>query len=217
MIFDRVTRIFRKKQMPQVTAPVEPVSGPSVADAPVSTHAERLNRWLTLGANIGVLLGLLVLIVEVRQNAALSRASMEQNKNDRLAEIELNYTKPEVSAVWIKSVREPENLTDKEIRMLDGILAAVMLQWEYRFLMWNAGLTDREGARQQILNSAPYHFGSRFAKHWWRLQADGWEGTVMMEVAGPIIDDVDENFLADYYDSLKLPPPVAEPDVEGGE
>ncbi len=29
---------------------------------------ERVNRWLTLAANFGVLLGLIMLIVEVRQN-----------------------------------------------------------------------------------------------------------------------------------------------------
>jgi len=29
---------------------------------------DRLNKWLTLGANLGVLLGILLLVVEVRQN-----------------------------------------------------------------------------------------------------------------------------------------------------
>ena len=29
---------------------------------------DRLNRWLTLGANIGVLIGIVLLVIEVRQN-----------------------------------------------------------------------------------------------------------------------------------------------------
>jgi len=70
-----------------------------------------------------------------------------------------------------------------------------------------AGLASREEARQHVLNSAPYYFGSPFAKRWWSLQASGWEGTPMMEVAGPIVDGVDDTFLADYLDSMRLPAP----------
>ncbi len=184
---------------------------------PPPARLDRLNRWLTLGANLGVLLGLVILIVEVRQNAALTRASMEQQKNALLAEIELNIVKPELSDVWVKSVREPENLTDAELRTMDGILVALMLQWEQRFLMADAGLATRADARQHVVNAAPYYFGSRFGKHWWSLQKSGWEGTVMMEIADPVVESVDEDFLANYLDTLRLAadaPALPETDVD---
>lgn len=38
--------------------------------------AEALNRWLTLGANIGVLAGLLLLVAELNQNSTLMRAQI---------------------------------------------------------------------------------------------------------------------------------------------
>ena len=37
-----------------------------------------INKWLTLGANIGVILGLLLLVVEIRQNTTASRAQTAQ-------------------------------------------------------------------------------------------------------------------------------------------
>ncbi len=37
---------------------------------------EKLNSWLVLGANVGVLIGLLLLIYEIRQNTALMRAEI---------------------------------------------------------------------------------------------------------------------------------------------
>jgi hypothetical protein len=54
---------------------------------------ERLNHWLTLGANIGVVLGLVVLIVEVRQNTMQARSNaayqfLETSSNLNLAVIE---------------------------------------------------------------------------------------------------------------------------------
>ena len=191
-----------------VPAPVEqrPELPAGKSDTPALGRLDRLNRWLTLGANIGVLLGLIMLIVEVRQNAALSRATMEQQKNDVLADIEFYIAKPEISEIWIKSIRHPEDLTEPELRTMDGILVALMLQWDHRFQMEAAGLASRADARQHVLNAAPYYFGSRFAKHWWSLQASGWEGTPMMDVAGPIVEGLDENFLVTYLDKLKLPP-----------
>ena len=45
-------------------------------------NADRLNRWLTLTANIGVVLGLLLLIFELRQNQDLVRAQIHQARSD---------------------------------------------------------------------------------------------------------------------------------------
>ncbi len=172
---------------------------------------DSFNKWLTLGANIGVVLGLIILIIEVRQNAALTRAAMEQQKNQLLAEIELNITRPEMAHVWMKSIRNPQDLTDAELRTLDGLLVAVMLQWEYRFQMVAAGLISREEARQHLLNAAPFYFGSRFGKHWFSLQTEGWAGSPMMDVAGPIVDATSDDFLTGYYDRVRMPPAKAAP------
>ncbi len=47
-----------------------------------SLNANRLNRWLTLGANLGVLVGLILLIVEIEQNSDLVRAEIEQTRSE---------------------------------------------------------------------------------------------------------------------------------------
>lgn len=184
-------------------------SSPAQAPQPAESHLDRWGRWLTLGANIGVVLGLIILIFEVRQNAALTRAAMEQDKNNALAEIEFNISRPDISAVWVKAIRTPEALSDAEIQVAGSVLVAVMLQWDQMFQMQEAGLVSRARVRQHIRNTAPFYFGQRFAKHWWATQMIGWEGTPMNEIAGPIVAEVDENFLAGYLDSLKLPPPDA--------
>ncbi|MDH3675357.1 MAG: hypothetical protein OES12_07660 [Anaerolineae bacterium] len=45
-------------------------------------NADNVNRWLTLGANIGVLVGLALLIVELDQNSDLVRAQIHQARSD---------------------------------------------------------------------------------------------------------------------------------------
>lgn len=174
------------------------------ADPSAGGKADRLTRWLTLAANLGVVLGLIILIVEVRQNAALTRAQMEVGTNDLLAQIELSLAEPEIAAAWVKSIQSPEAMTPVEVRMVESHLVSVMLQLDHMFNMEDSGLVSREDVRRHARNVVPYYFGSRHAKNWWRWQESGWSGTPMMEVVGPIVDDVDEDFMLRYLEETTL-------------
>ena len=44
--------------------------------------SDRINKWLTLGANIGVVIGLILLLVELNQNSDLVRAQIHQARSD---------------------------------------------------------------------------------------------------------------------------------------
>ena len=46
--------------------------------------SDKINSWLTLGANLGVLVGIILILMELNQNAALTRAQMVQSRADNL-------------------------------------------------------------------------------------------------------------------------------------
>jgi hypothetical protein len=46
--------------------------------------SDRISRWLTLGANLGVLAGILLILFELNQNADLMRAQMIQARVDQI-------------------------------------------------------------------------------------------------------------------------------------
>ena len=48
--------------------------------------SDRINRWLTLGANIGVLIGIWLLIVEINQNSELMQVQIEQSRSETYVE-----------------------------------------------------------------------------------------------------------------------------------
>ena len=45
-------------------------------------NADSVNRWLTLGANLGVVIGLILLFVELNQNSSLVKAQIHQARSD---------------------------------------------------------------------------------------------------------------------------------------
>jgi hypothetical protein len=81
----------------------------------------RLSRWLAFGANAGVLIGLGVLIVELRQSSAIAEAQfyLDQIETNEALEIAMLGDSP--AAVWEKSVFDPESLSPAEIRVMDAI------------------------------------------------------------------------------------------------
>jgi quercetin dioxygenase-like cupin family protein len=173
--------------------------------APPHSNWERANRWLTLGANIGVVLGLIILIVEVRQNAAMTRLAQETGRADMFAQIELSLATPAASAAWMKAIHTPETLTDSELRMAETQLVGIMQQWTTLFSMEQEGLVERARVRIHIENTAPFYFGSAFAKRWWEREEIGWTGTSMYEVADPIIKAIDPDFLVETYAFIRAP------------
>ncbi len=51
--------------------------------------SDRLNRWMTLGANIGVLAGIIFLAFELQQNTVATQLEAASNFQDSFSEIEL--------------------------------------------------------------------------------------------------------------------------------
>lgn len=180
----------------------------AVHSAPKTARpADRVNRWLSLAANIGVVLGLFILIIEVRQNTTLSRLALETQSNEALTALEFELASPHGVNAWVASVRNPHEMTDQQIRLIESHLVAVMQHWDSYFDMEEAGLVTRDRVTSHIRNSAPFYFGSAHAKNWWHLQKPGWETTAMYEVAGPIIDSLDPDFILDNLNASRLPPP----------
>ena len=46
--------------------------------------SDKVNRWLTLAANLGVLIGIVLILTELNQNADLMRAQMTQARGDNV-------------------------------------------------------------------------------------------------------------------------------------
>jgi hypothetical protein len=68
-------------------------------------NTDRLNRWLALGANVGVLIGLILLVYEVRQNSELMQAQISMERANmrrslhRFYELRISFTRSKSSFI----------------------------------------------------------------------------------------------------------------------
>ena len=168
----------------------------------MSGTTSRLDRWIAIAANLGVLLGLIVLTVEVRQNAELTRLSFDIAKNELLANVELSLSDPIQAGAWVKSYRAPEEMTEAEMLMVQSKLVALLMQWDYLFQLEAVGLASVEDVAAHVRNAAPIYLGSHFGKAWFEAEIEFWQGTRLNEVAGPIVSGLDPEFMARHYAAL---------------
>jgi hypothetical protein len=84
----------------------------------------RLVEWITIGTNLAVLAGLILLVLEIRQNNNLAKLQALQERRNSAQQAEMQFYGPEISDIWVKSITEPENMTLPEIRAMDATVSS---------------------------------------------------------------------------------------------
>jgi len=118
--------------------------------------SDRVNRWLTLGANIGVLIGIILILAELNQNADLMRAQMTQARGDNVVQTHRDLM---LSDEWLElrarqrkasSVREwVESLTPTEYERVWYRILVDYHDLRTQFFQYQAGYLD-----ERIWNSS---------------------------------------------------------------
>lgn len=98
---------------------------------------DKLNKWLTLAANIGVVIGLVLLLIELRQNTEMMRAQITQSRSETAqSENQAVFNSDHIPAV-ISKVRSGATLSDVELIRYEFYFRAVNrnqdnVLWQYR-------------------------------------------------------------------------------------
>ena len=104
--------------------------------------ANNVNRWLTLGANIGVLVGIILLIVELDQNRDMMRAQTRNEIANGLTDIlSLTATSVELSEAFTRDNLD-EELTPAETMMVNSRNNAIWRYWENVHYQYRQGMYD---------------------------------------------------------------------------
>lgn len=135
---------------------------------------ESLNGWLTLGANVGVLIGIVLILAELNQSRQLAQAQFELDVDQAYRAAEIAMMESALSDAWARSIENPSELTVSEIRSLDGFYATIVNRWRNTFVLEQRGLAD-EGATLVQLEAAPFFFGNPFAIRWWSYDRENWQ------------------------------------------
>jgi hypothetical protein len=122
-------------------------------------NAGSINKWLSLGANVGVLIGLILLLVEIDQNNDLVRAQIHQARSDTHVSNRLQIADSEFlilavekfyAAGGFNNLSALDQLTAVEVARIREWMIAFHQDYDNLFYQYQQGYLDNEFYRYRV-------------------------------------------------------------------
>ena len=107
-------------------------------------NAEKLNQWLGIGANLGVLIGIYFLVIEIGTNTESNTIGLQSAYTSNFVQINTLFASEETSSLIDKAASN-EELSSAEERQLYYLVNLVQTQSNFMRRLWERGIaTDEE-------------------------------------------------------------------------
>ncbi len=166
--------------------------------------ADRVNKWMSRGASIGVLAGIILLAYEINQATLTTRAEIINSYQDRWVTLDLSWQDREIAATWAKALEDPNELTLTEMIQLNGFMWAYFDHIATISDLWDLGiLDDLTRTPEEIISVNTYiFFGNKFSQAWLEENREN-IGPRTMEMVDQVLSKVPVDETLDSYTRIK--------------
>lgn len=150
----------------------EPVAvvPPASATTPAA-RTDHLLRWLSLAANVGVLLGLVLVIVQINQNTQLARSAYKSEGNIVANQVWANVMGDRAGDVVEKSVECPAEMTYSDFMALDAYLFTSINMIYREYQLAQEGLYSDADWQATVDLYVHWYLANPFGRAWWDEEA----------------------------------------------
>ena len=158
----------------------------------------KLNDWLQLAAALGVIAGLLLVAVELRQESNLTRAEMGFEAFGAFEQIYRSAQNEMTANAIAKACENPLEMTTAEHTIVTNYYSEVITGIIGRELyMQERGLFE-DDLRQVASYVAEHVFGCEYGRSWWQLNRQTWDPSYV-----PYLDEALATGSGNYLESLE--------------
>jgi hypothetical protein len=166
-----------------------------------SLNLERFGGWLAVLANVGVIAGLVLLAVEIRQNSQIVRADALANLLAGQSSAETAFMGDDTAAAMATALVSPAEMTDEEILQMWAYLNTAVISAEQTYSMYSLGLatqSDRESAAKKAADWISYPF----ARIWWGEMKTNFPTNLADDIDAALLD-LDPGYLQKQFEGMK--------------
>jgi len=166
---------------------------------------KNLEYWLQLSSTLAVLVGVVLVILQLRQNAELIELQiLKEDANSYYESVQENL--PEnMFEIWQKSHDDPKSLTPLEFRALDAELwSSTVSRWRGLYELAERGLIDHSVWKRNVIEEGPGFLAYPFGRAYWERIKD-WETTLpveLVEFIDTVLADAPGNKQAEQYSDV---------------
>lgn len=163
----------------------------------------KLNDWLQVAANVGIVAGLILVGFQLKQNSDLLKTQMLYEESTRAIDIETKVVGENGAEIWAKSITDPGNLSVAEQRVIEALLWSFTEQLRATRMLAELGLLDEADWRQRVENDTAFYLANDYGRAWWANYSDG--GDFPDDLVAAINDRlsrVDRDFTGNYLKGI---------------
>ena len=127
-----------------------------------------LDTWIRVSSTLAVLIGVALVVIELRQTSDLVELQILKQDSDKYIENALAVLPDNIYEIRQKSMENPRDLTHLEFRALDSLYWTInVAQWRGLYDLSERGLVDKIAWKRMIEEEAPVYLGYPFGRAWW--------------------------------------------------
>ena len=134
---------------------------------------DEIGDWIQIVATIGVVAGLMLVAIELRQNSNLARAEMNSQMGFAWQSVQSALRDREFAAVFRKSIEQPHELEFDERLMIHGYYRDLVGILTREMLMIGRGVfvDDSKYVAAQVVRQG---LGTEYGRTWWAQNKVGY-------------------------------------------
>ncbi len=132
-------------------------------------ESSKFGYWLQIGANVGMLIGLILVGLQMQQNSKLMELQIINDQNEAYIDGLWAAAGEQYADVWEKHLEEPENLSLSEMRVLDAGLWGPISRWATKYTLFEMGLLDSSVWKDAVRADATFLFTSAYDRAYWQV------------------------------------------------
>jgi len=136
-------------------------------------NSSKLSSWLQIAANTGIIAGLILVGLQLKQNSELLKTQLLYEESSRLVNLETQVVGESGAEVWAKSISDPENLNLAEQRVMEALLWSYVEQLRSTRLLGELGLLEDAEWRARVESDTAFYLGNRYGRAWWANFKEG--------------------------------------------
>ena len=164
----------------------------------------KLSDWLQIVANVGIVIGLLLVGVQLKQNSDLLKTQLLYDESRRAVDLETLVVGENGAQVWAKSISGAKNMSLPEQRIMEALLWSFVEQLRSTRLLADLGLLEDEEWRLRVRSETAFFLANDYGRAWWVNYSNG-NNSLPDDLIAEInsrLSEVSTRFTADYAESI---------------
>ena len=164
----------------------------------------KVSDWLQVAANLGIVVGLVLVGVQLQQNSDLLKMQLLFEESRRAVDLETLVVGENGAETWSRSITDASELSLADQRIMEALLWGFVEQLRSTRLLAELGLLDDDEWRWRVRSETAFWLANDYGRAWWKNYADGntlLPDDLVAEVNNRLAE-ADTDFTAKYAETI---------------